>query len=152
VNALSTKHDVTVMRDGKQYAISFDHGRVVGEMKQVGTDPLEEHGTNVHFYPDPDIFTETITFDDKILNTRIRELAFLNKGLKLTFTDKRKESAETDVYHFEGGIKEYVAFLNKGQEVLFDEPIYVEGNYEGIDVEVALQYTNGYKTTLMTFA
>ncbi len=94
----------------------------------------------------------TITFDDKILKNRIRELAFLNKGLKLTFTDKRKESAETDVYHFEGGIKEYVAFLNKGQEVLFDEPIYVEGNYEGIDVEVALQYTNGYKTTLMTFA
>src|SRR5699024_7189716 len=63
-----------------------------------------------------------------------------------------KQNAETDVYHIEGGIKEYVAFLNKGQEVLFDEPIYVEGNYEGIDVEVALQYTNGYKTTLMTFA
>ena len=150
VNALSTKLEVTVMRDGKKYAISFDHGRVVGEMKQVGTVPLEEHGTIVRFYPDPDIFTETITFDDKILKNRIRELAFLNKGLKLTFTDKRKESAETDVYHFEGGIKEYVAFLNKGQEVLFDEPIYVEGNYEGIDVEVALQYTNGYKTTLMT--
>ena len=152
VNALSTKLEVTVMRDGKKYAISFDHGRVVGEMKQVGTVPLEEHGTIVRFYPDPDIFTETTTFDDKILKNRIRELAFLNKGLKLTFTDKRKESAETDVYHFEGGIKEYVAFLNKGQEVLFDEPIYVEGNYEGIDVEVALQYTNGYKTTLMTFA
>ena len=84
VNALSTKLDVTVMRDGKKYAISFDHGRVVDEMKQVGTVPLEEHGTTVRFYPDPDIFTETTTFDDKILKNRIRELAFLNKGLKLT--------------------------------------------------------------------
>ena len=120
VNALSTKLDVTVMRDGKKYFIDFDHGRVKDEMKQIGTVPLDEHGTIVHFYPDPDIFTETIVFDDKILKNRIRELAFLNKGLTLTFTDKRKDTAETDVYKFEGGIKEYVAFLNKRQEVLFD--------------------------------
>ncbi len=152
VNALSTKLDVTVMRDGKKYHIAFDHGRVVEELKEVGTVPLTEHGTIVHFWPDPNIFTETTVFDDKILKNRIRELAFLNKGLKLTFTDKRKDTAETDVYHFEGGIKEYVSFLNRGQEVLFDEPIYVEGKYEGIDVEVSLQYTTGYKTTLMTFA
>ena len=143
VNALSTKLNVTVMRDGKKYYIAFDHGRVVEELKEVGTVPLTEHGTIVHFWPDPNIFTETTVFDDKILKNRIRELAFLNKGLKLTFTDKRKDTAETDVYHFEGGIKEYVSFLNRGQEVLFDEPIYVEGS---------LQYTTGYKTTLMTFA
>lgn len=152
VNALSTKLNVTVMRDGKKYHIAFDHGRVVEELKEVGSVPLTEHGTIVHFWPDPNIFTETTVFDDKILKNRIRELAFLNKGLKLTFTDKRKDTAETDVYHFEGGIKEYVSFLNRGQEVLFDEPIYVEGKYEGIDVEVSLQYTTGYKTTLMTFA
>ena len=152
VNALSTKLNVTVMRDGKKYHIAFDHGRVVEELKEVGTVPLTEHGTIVHFWPDPNIFTETTVFDDKILKKRIRELAFLNKGLKLTFTDKRKDTAETDVYHFEGGIKEYVSFLNRGQEVLFDEPIYVEGKYEGINVEVSLQYTTGYKTTLMTFA
>ncbi|GEB91261.1 DNA gyrase subunit B [Lactobacillus delbrueckii subsp. bulgaricus] len=152
VNALSTKLNVTVMRDGKKYYIAFDHGRVVEELKEVGTVPLTEHGTIVHFWPDPNIFTETTVFDDKILKNRIRELAFLNKGLKLTFTDKRKDTAETYVYHFEGGIKEYVSFLNRGQEVLFDEPIYVEGKYEGIDVEVSLQYTTGYKTTLMTFA
>ena len=152
VNALSTKLNVTVMRDGKKYHIAFDHGRVVEELKEVGTVPLTEHGTIVHFWPDPNIFTETTVFDDKILKNRIRELAFLNKGLKLTFTDKRKDTAETDVYHFEGGIKEYVSFLNRGQEVIFDEPIYVEGKYEGIDVEVSLQYTTGYKTTLMTFA
>ena len=152
VNALSTKLDATVMRDGKKYTIAFDHGRVVQEMKEVGEVPLDQHGTIVHFYPDPDIFTETTVFDDKVLKNRIRELAFLNKGLKLTFTDKRKETAETDVYHFEGGIKEYVSFLNKGQEILFDEPVYVEGTYDGIDVEVALQYTSGYKTTMMAFA
>ncbi|QNQ81598.1 DNA topoisomerase (ATP-hydrolyzing) subunit B [Lactobacillus sp. PV012] len=152
VNALSTKLDATVMRDGKKYRIAFDHGRVVEEMHEVGTVDLGEHGTIVHFYPDGDIFTETTTFDDKILKNRIRELAFLNKGLKLTFTDKRKETAETDVYHYEGGIKEYVAYLDRNSEVLFDEPVYVEGDYDGINVEVSLQYTKGYKTTLMTFA
>ncbi|WEV39806.1 DNA topoisomerase (ATP-hydrolyzing) subunit B [Lactobacillus sp. ESL0681] len=152
VNALSTELDVTTVRDGKQYYIDFTRGRVKTEMTMIGNAPLSEHGTKVHFYPDPDIFTETTAFDDKILKTRIRELAFLNKGLKLTFTDKRKDSAETDVYHYEGGIKEYVAFLNKGTDVLYDEPIYVEGNYDEINVEVSLQYTAGYKTTLMTFA
>ena len=76
----------------------------------------------------------------------------MNKGLKLTFTDKRKNSAETDVYHYEGGIKEYVAFLDEKEEKLFDTPVYVEGDYDGINVEVALQYTTGYKTTMMTFA
>lgn len=119
VNALSTKLNVTVMRDGKKYHIAFDHGRVVEELKEVGTVPLTEHGTIVHFWPDPNIFTETTVFDDKILKNRIRELAFLNKGLKLTFTDKRKDTAETDVYHFEGGIKEYVSFLNRGQNGTF---------------------------------
>ena len=152
VNALSTKLNVTVMRDGKKYFIAFDHGRVTEELHQIGEVPLTEHGTIVSFWPDPDSFTETTVFDDKILKNRIRELAFLNKGLKLTFTDKRKDTAETDVYHFEGGIREYVSFLNRDQEVLFDDPIYVEGKYEGIDVEVSLQYTTGYKTTLMTFA
>lgn len=152
VNALSTKLDVTVMRDGKKYTIRFDHGRVVQEMKQVGEVPLSEHGTIVHFYPNPDIFTETTVFDDKVLKNRIRELAFLNKGLTLTFTDKRKATAEKDVYHYDGGIKEYVSFLDKKEETLFDTPIYVEGDYDGINVEVALQYTTGYKTTLMTFA
>ena len=152
VNALSTKLNVTVMRDGKKYFIAFDHGRVTEELHQIGEVPLTEHGTIVSFWPDPDIFTEPTVFDDKILKNRIRELAFLNKGLKLTFTDKRKDTAETDAYHFEGGIREYVSFLNRDQEVLFDDPIYVEGKYEGIDVEVSLQYTTGYKTTLMTFA
>lgn len=92
VNALSTKLNVIVMRDGKKYCIDFNHGRVEQEVHEVGEVPLTQHGTIVRFYPDPDIFTETTVFDDRILKNRIRELAFLNKGLKLTFTDKEKYS------------------------------------------------------------
>lgn len=152
VNALSTKLNVIVMRDGKKYCIDFNHGRVEQEVHEVGEVPLTQHGTIVRFYPDPDIFTETIVFDDRILKNRIRELAFLNKGLKLTFTDKRKNTAEKDIYHFEGGIKEYVSFLNQKEQVLFEPPVYVEGDYDGINVEASLQYITGYKSTLLTFA
>ncbi|MCT7681954.1 MAG: DNA topoisomerase (ATP-hydrolyzing) subunit B [Lactobacillus iners] len=152
VNALSTKLNVIVMRDGKKYCIDFNHGRVEQEVHEVGEVPLTQHGTIVRFYPDPDIFTETTVFDDRILKNRIRELAFLNKGLKLTFTDKRKNTAEKDIYHFEGGIKEYVSFLNQKEQVLFEPPVYVEGDYDGINVEASLQYTTGYKSTLLTFA
>lgn len=152
VNALSTKLNVIVMRDGKKYCIDFNHGRVEQEVHEVGEVPLTQHGTIVRFYPDPDIFTETTVFDDLILKNRIRELAFLNKGLKLTFTDKRKNTAEKDIYHFEGGIKEYVSFLNQKEQVLFEPPVYVEGDYDGINVEASLQYITGYKSTLLTFA
>ncbi|APT18499.1 DNA topoisomerase (ATP-hydrolyzing) subunit B [Amylolactobacillus amylotrophicus DSM 20534] len=152
VNALSVELDATVTHDGKKYYIDFEHGRVRTEMKVVGDAPETEHGTLVHFLPDPDIFTETTIFDDKVLKTRIRELAFLNKGLKLTFTDKRADTAEKVEYHYEGGIQSYVSFLNKNKEPLFEEPIYVEGSFEGINVEVALQYTTGYHSELMTFA
>lgn len=152
VNALSTKLNVIVMRDGKKYCIDFNHGRVEQEVHEVGEVPLTQHGTIVRFYPDPDIFTETTVFYDRILKNRIRELAFLNKGLKLTFTDKRKNTAEKDIYHFEGGIKEYVSFLNQKEQVLFEPPVYVEGDYDGINVEASLQYITGYKSTLLTFA
>ena len=152
VNALSTKLNVIVMRDGKKYCIDFNHGRVEQEVHEVGEVPLTQHGTIVRFYPDPDIFTETTVFDDRILKNRIRELALLNKGWKLTFTDKRKNTAEKDIYHFEGGIKEYVSFLNQKEQVLFEPPVYVEGDYDGINVEASLQYITGYKSTLLTFA
>ncbi|MFD1399057.1 DNA topoisomerase (ATP-hydrolyzing) subunit B [Lacticaseibacillus suilingensis] len=153
VNALSTELDVVVTRGGKRYYIDFNRGKVKTPMKIIGDAPEHEHGTKVHFVPDPDIFTETTVYDDKILTQRIRELAFLNKGLKLTFTDKRAETAETLVFHAEGGIKEYVEYLDKGKDNLLDEPIYVEGKQNDINVEVALQYaTNGYASTLLTFA
>nr|WP_164510176.1 DNA topoisomerase (ATP-hydrolyzing) subunit B [Lacticaseibacillus yichunensis] len=152
VNALSTSLDVVVTRGGKRYYIDFKRGKVNTPMKVIGDAPEHEHGTKVHFVPDPDIFTETTIYDDKILTQRIRELAFLNKGLKLTFTDKRAETAEKKVFHAEGGIKEYVEFLDRNKEHLLEEPIYVEGQSNGITVEVAIQYTNDYHTNLMTFA
>ncbi|MGX4764039.1 DNA topoisomerase (ATP-hydrolyzing) subunit B [Holzapfeliella sp. JNUCC 72] len=152
VNALSTELDVTVVRDGKKYYIDFTSGKVKTQMTEMGEVPEHRHGTQVHFVPDPDIFTETTTFDSKILTTRIRELAFLNKGLKLTYTDKRIENPETLTYHYEGGIRSYVEYLNKNKEVLFDTPIYVEADQDDIQVEVALQYTDDYHTNLMSFA
>lgn len=152
VNALSSELDVVVTRGGKEYGIDFEKGKVKHAMHVVGEAGEFDHGTRVHFVPDPDIFTETTVYDDKTLTTRIRELAFLNKGLKLTFTDKRKDTAEKLVFHYEGGIKSYVEFLNKGKEALFEEPIYLEGVQDGITVEVALQYVDEYHTNLMTFA
>lgn len=153
VNALSTELDTVVTREGKRYYIDFKRGKVQTPMKIIDTDaPAHEHGTKVHFVPDPDIFTETTVYDDKILTTRIRELAFLNKGLKLTFTDKRAATHEKLEFHYEGGIKSYVEFLDQGKETLLAEPIYVEGEQNGITVEVALQYTNDYRTNMMTFA
>lgn len=97
VNALSTNLDVTVVREGKKYYMDFDHGHVKSKIKVIGDAPEHEHGTRVHFTPDPKIFTETTEFDDKILNTRIRELAFLNKGLTLAFTDQRIANAKPTV-------------------------------------------------------
>ncbi|KRM35003.1 DNA gyrase subunit B [Agrilactobacillus composti DSM 18527 = JCM 14202] len=152
VNALSEELDVTVSRDGKRYYMDFSRGKVHTEMKVIGDAPEHEHGTKVHFKPDPDIFTETIEYDDQTLTTRIRELAFLNKGLKLTFTDKRAATHELLEFHYEGGLKSYVEFLNEDKDVLFPEPIYVEGEQKGITVEVAIQYTTGYRSTLLTFA
>ncbi|KRM71677.1 DNA topoisomerase (ATP-hydrolyzing) subunit B [Lacticaseibacillus brantae] len=152
VNALSTCLDVTVTRGGKRYYMDFKTGKVNTQMKVIGDAPEHEHGTKVHFVPDPDIFTETTVYDDKILTTRIRELAFLNKGLKLTFTDKRAETHEKLEFHYEGGIKSYVEFLDKNKATLLEEPVYVEGQANGITVEVALQYTDDYHSNLMTFA
>lgn len=120
-------------------------------MKVVRKCGEHEHGTKVHFLPDPDIFTETTTYDIKILTTRIRELAFLNKGLKITIKDNREENPRTKEFHYIGGIKHYVEFLNKGKQVLFEEPIYVEGEQKGITVEVALQYTDDFHSNLLTF-
>ncbi|UQS82126.1 DNA topoisomerase (ATP-hydrolyzing) subunit B [Bombilactobacillus folatiphilus] len=152
VNALSTHLDVEVTREGQRYYMDFERGKVKTPMKILGQAPQTEHGTKVHFAPDPDIFTETIVYDDHTLVTRIRELAFLNKGLKITFTDRRKETAERLDFHYEGGIKSYVEYLNENKDVISEEPIYVEGVQDGITVEVALQYTDDYHSNLLTFA
>ena len=152
VNALSTELDVYVTRQGKEYYMDFDHGHVKTPMKVVKEGISElKHGTRVHFKPDPEIFRETTVYNIKTLTDRIRELSFLNKGLKITIEDKREEKPTRQEFHYEGGIRHYVEFLNEGQEVLFDPPIYVEGEDKGITVEVSLQYTTGYRNTLMTF-
>ncbi|KRM55577.1 DNA topoisomerase (ATP-hydrolyzing) subunit B [Lacticaseibacillus sharpeae] len=153
VNALSTNLQVEVAKNGKIYRITFKRGKVDKPMYIAGDAPADfQHGTKVHFVPDSDIFTETTVYDDKILTTRIRELAFLNKGLRLTFIDRRKDTAEKLEFHYEGGIRHYVEYLDKGKETLLPEPVYVEGQQDGITVEVSLQYTDGYASQLLTFA
>ncbi|KRM27896.1 DNA topoisomerase (ATP-hydrolyzing) subunit B [Limosilactobacillus panis] len=152
VNALSTELDVKVARQGKRYYMDFDHGHVKTAMKVIDDNlPENEHGTIVHFKPDPAIFRETTTYNIKTLTTRLRELAFLNKGLKITIEDKREENPKRQEFHYEGGIRHYVDFLNENKTTLFEPPIYVEGKENGITVEVSLQYTDSYRSELLTF-
>ncbi|WP_396442463.1 DNA topoisomerase (ATP-hydrolyzing) subunit B [Limosilactobacillus panis] len=152
VNALSTELDVKVARQGKRYYMDFDHGHVKTAMKVIDDHlPENEHGTTVHFKPDPAIFRETTTYNIKTLTTRLRELAFLNKGLKITIEDKREENPKRKEFHYEGGIRHYVDFLNEDKTTLFEPPIYVEGKENGITVEVSLQYTDSYRSELLTF-
>ncbi len=149
VNALSTDLTVQVFKDGNIYEQSYKRGAVLEDLKIVGQ--TEKHGTSVYFVPDPEIFQETTVYDFEKLANRVRELAFLNKGLKLTITDLRVEEPVVKTFYYEGGIKSYVEHLNKSKQVLFEEPIYVEGEQDGIQVEVAMQYTSGYHTNLLSF-
>ena len=149
VNALSTDLTVQVFKDGNIYEQSYKRGAVLDDLKIIGT--TDKHGTSVYFVPDPEIFQETTEFDFDKLANRVRELAFLNKGLKLTITDFRPEEPVRKSFCYEGGIKSYVEHLNKSKQVLFEEPIYVEGEQDGIQVEVAMQYTSGYHTNLLSF-
>lgn len=150
VNALSKDLDVYVYKQGKIYHQSYARGKVMNDLEVTGE--TDRQGTTVHFTPDPEIFKETVAFDYEKLATRIRELAFLNRGLKITIEDKRAEEETESVYHYEGGIKSYVEFLNQNKTVLYDEPIYLEDEQEGISVEVSLQHTDGYHSNLMSFA
>lgn len=151
VNALSTDLDVRVVRDNTVYYMDFKVGRVNTPMKQLTEKPTIERGTIVHFKPDADIFRETTVYNYNTLLTRVRELAFLNKGLRISITDNRPEEAVSEGFHFEGGIKEYVSYLNKDKTAIFPEPVYVEGEENGIVVEAALQYTTDIKDNLRTF-
>ena len=149
VNALSTDLTVQVFKEGNIYEQSYKRGAVLDDLKIIGT--TDKHGTSVYFVPDLEIFQETTEFDFDKLANRVRELAFLNKGLKLTITDYRPEEPVKKSFCYEGGIKSYVEHLNKSKQVLFEEPIYVEGEQDGIQVEVAMQYTSGYHTNLLSF-
>ena len=150
VNALSSSLEVRVHKNGNIYFQGYSRGAVLNDVEIIGT--TDRHGTTVHFLPDTEIFKETIEFDYERLAVRVRELAFLNRGLKITIEDKRKEKPQIQEYHFQGGIKSYVGFLNSNKNVLFEDPIFLEGEQQGISVEVALQYTDGYHSNLLTFA
>ncbi|MEG0551167.1 MAG: DNA topoisomerase (ATP-hydrolyzing) subunit B [Vagococcus sp.] len=150
VNALSEYLSVKVQVDGKIHFQEFRRGKICDDLKVIGE--TEKHGTTINFKPDGEIFTETVVFEYEKLATRIRELAFLNRGLKISIEDKREETPKIETFHYEGGIKSYVEFLNTNKTVLFDEPIYTEGEQQEITVEVAIQYTDGYHTNLLSFA
>jgi DNA gyrase subunit B len=149
VNALSTYLEVFVHRDGNIYYQKYERGVPVADLAIVGSS--DSTGTITRFKPDSEIFTETLIYDFDTLTTRIRELAFLNRGLKITIEDKRVENKRNE-YHYEGGIKSYVEHLNRTKEVIHDEPIYIEGDRDGITVEVALQYNEGYTESIYSFA
>jgi DNA gyrase subunit B len=150
VNALSTSLKVNVYKDGTEYYQEYRRGIVVDDLKTVGT--TEKHGTKVQFVPDAEIFTETTTFDFDKLAKRVRELAFLNRGLRISITDLREETLKELHYHYEGGIQSYVEFINEKKPVLFEPAIYTDGEMEDIIVEVAMQYTNDYHNTVLSFA
>ncbi|BDX47330.1 DNA topoisomerase (ATP-hydrolyzing) subunit B [Enterococcus hirae] len=150
VNALSTQLDVKVYKDGNVYYQEYRRGAVVDDLKII--EQTDRNGTTVHFIPDPEIFTETTVFDFNKLATRIRELAFLNRGMKISIEDKREESPVVKEYYYDGGIKSYVEYLNANKTVIFPEPVYLEGEQQDITVEVSMQYTDGYHSNIMSFA
>lgn len=150
VNALSTQLDVKVYKEGNVYYQEYRRGAVVDDLKII--EQTDRHGTTVHFMPDPEIFTETTEFDFSKLATRIRELAFLNRGMRISIEDKREEEPVINEYHYDGGIKSYVEYLNANKTVIFPEPVYLEGEQQDIAVEVSMQYTDGYHSNIMSFA
>ena len=150
VNALSEWMEVTVFQDGKKYHIRFEEGgQTTQPLKEIGT--TTESGTLVRFKADPTIFKETTTYDFDTLNKRIRQLAFLNKGIRLTLTDQREDEEEKNDYCYEGGIREYVEYINKNHTSIHDQVIYCEGNEDGILAEVALQYNDSYQSSIYSF-
>ena len=150
VNALSEYLEITVNRNGKKYFQLFKKGDPTADLAVIGESDIT--GTQVKFKPDETIFTETTVFEYDILKNRIRELAFLNKGLRITLEDLRSEKQQKDSFLFEGGIKEYVQFLNKNKEKIHEDVIYVEGERDGISVEIALQYNTSVAGNLYSFA
>ncbi len=147
VNALSEECEVTVKRDGEVWRQRYERGVAVTGLNKIGT--TEGHGTTTYFKPDNEIFEE-LEFDYDTLAQRLREVAFLNKGIRITFQDDRHEKEE--LFHYEGGIKSFVSYLNRNKEVLQQEPIYVEGVKDDYMVEVALQYNDSYNENIFSFA
>ncbi len=150
VNALSNWLEVEICRDGKRYKQRYERGKTMYPLKEIGTCEFESTGTRVTFVPDDTIF-ETVEFDFNTLKTRLRETAFLTKGLRITLIDNRGEDIVEKSYHYEGGIKEFVTYLNKGNEPLYSDVIYCEGYKDNVYVEVAMQHNDGFNDSSYTF-
>ena len=150
VNALSEWLDVKVYKEGKIYTMSFARGKVTKPIECIGTCSEEEQGTEVHFLPDASIFEESV-YDFETLKIRLRETAFLTKNLKIRLVDEREGQEKEKEFHYEGGIQEFVTFLNKGKEALYPDVIYCEGEKEKILVEVAMQHNDSYTENIYTF-
>ena len=148
VNALSTELEVFVHREGKIHYQKYERGIPVADLKVIGD--TDQTGTITRFKPDPEIFQETTVYEFDTLATRMRELAFLNRNIKLTIEDKREHKQKKE-FHYEGGIKSYVEHLNRSKQPIHEEPVYVEGSKDGIQVEVSLQYNEGYTNNIYSF-
>lgn len=149
VNGLSTVLEATIHRDGHIYYQRFKRGIPDGELQVLGE--TDETGSIIRFLPDKEIFQETTEFDFEILKNRLRELAYLNRGLTIVAVDKRGEGKELE-FHYEGGIKSYVQHLNRAREVLHEEPIFIDGERDGISLEIAVQYNDGFMSNIYSFA
>ena len=149
VNALSTHLEVEIRRNGNVYRQSYCQGKTTSALEIVGS--ANDTGTRIHFVPDPAIFTETTVYDFKVLKNRLRELAFLNKGLKISLKDEREGKEQEEVYLQNGGIVDFVQALNEGKDAM-NQVIYFEGERDGVQVEIALQYTDTYTENIMSFA
>ena len=150
VNALSNWLEVEICREGKIYRRRYERGKTMYPLKEVGTFDPEKTGTKVTFEPDGSIF-ETTIFDFNTLKVRLRETAFLTKGLKITLKDEREEEVNEREFYYEGGIKEFVNYLNRGKEPLYGDVIYCEGEKEGVYVEVAFQHNDAYNENCLSF-
>ena len=158
VNALSSWLEVTVRQDGKIHVIRFENGgHVKDKLHVVGTCAAEDTGTSVTFQPDPSVFQETTVYDYDIIKARLREMAFLTKGLKITLTDLREEGKKEngeprkDVFYYEGGIREYVAYLNRSKTPLYSEILYFDGTKNNVYVEVSMQHNDAYNVSEYSF-
>ena len=151
VNALSEWMEVYVKRDGHIYNQRYERGNVCYPLKVVGDCPLEETGTKVTFLPDKEIFQETTVYEYNILKSRLREMAFLTKGIKIVLKDAREGIDQERLFHYEGCIKEFVEYLNKSKDALYDKIIYCEGLKDGVQVEVAFQHNDGYNEVVDSF-
>ena len=149
VNALSTWLEVEVKRDGKIYKQRYERGKVCYPLKEIGTCDTAETGTKVTFSPDPEIFEDTV-YDYDTLRTRLRETAFLTKGIRISLKDEREENREV-TFHYEGGIKEFVTYLNRGKTALYEDVLYFEGTKNGVYVEVAIQHNDSFNESTYSF-